>query len=124
MRYLIDTNCCIYLFTNDYPLLNQHVLATEQGTIGISTIVFAELVLGSMHGKAPPMAGLELLTAQMPLLAFDEAASRSYGALPFRRGRFDRLLAAHALSLDLTVITRDIADFADIDGLKLEDWTR
>ncbi len=123
MRYLIDTNCCIYLFTGLYPLLNDRILATDQGDIALSTIVFAELALGSANGKAPPMAALERLTTQMPLLPFDEAAARSYSALPFRRGRFDRLLAAHALSLDLAVLTRNVADFADIPGLRVENWT-
>ncbi|MCI4588567.1 type II toxin-antitoxin system VapC family toxin [Sphingobium sp. BYY-5] len=124
MRYLIDTNCCLYLFASQYPRLNARILATDKGDIGLSAIVFAELALGSMNGKAPPMAALELLAMQMPLLPFDATAARSYGALPFRRGRFDRLLAAHALALGLTVITRNLADFADIPGLKVEDWTQ
>ena len=59
----------------------------------------------------------------MPILPFDEAAARCYAQLPFRRGRFDRLLAAHALSLGSTVITDNEADFADIPGLTIENWT-
>jgi tRNA(fMet)-specific endonuclease VapC len=90
----------------------------------LSAIVLAELALGSMNGKAPLMAALERLLVQMPLMPFDENAARAYGRLPFRRGRFDRLLAAQALSLDLVIITRNLADFADIAGLKVEDWTR
>jgi tRNA(fMet)-specific endonuclease VapC len=57
-------------------------------------------------------------------LPFDDAAARAYARMPFRRGRFDRLLAAHALSLDATVVTNNLSDFADIPGLKVEDWTR
>jgi tRNA(fMet)-specific endonuclease VapC len=123
VRYLIDTNCCIYLFTNHYPFLKQRVEATEQGDIGLSTIVFAELALGSMNGKTPPMAALERLIIQMPLLVFDEAAARAYSALPFRRARFDRLLAAHAASLGLGLITRNVNGFTDIASLHVEDWT-
>lgn len=123
MRYLIDTNCCIYLFTNQYPRLTERVLASDHGCISLSVIVFAELALGSMNGKAPPMAALERLIVQMPLAPFDEAAARSYSRLPFRRGRFDRLLAAHAHSLDATVITRNLPDFTDIPDLNVEDWT-
>lgn len=123
MRYFIDTNCCIYLFANRYPLLNDRVRATDLGDICLSTIVFAELALGSMNGKSPSMASLDQLAQQMPLVSFDEVAARAYGSLPFRRGRFDRLLAAHALSLNMGVITRNVADFADIPDLKVEDWT-
>jgi tRNA(fMet)-specific endonuclease VapC len=57
------------------------------------------------------------------VLPFDEAAARAYARLPFKRGRFDRLLAAHALSLDLTVITNNERDFSDIAGLRVENWT-
>lgn len=123
MRYLIDTNCCIFLFANTHPRLTNRVLATERGAIGLSTIVFAELALGSANGKVPPPAALEQLIKQMPLLPFDEAAARTYARLPFKRGRFDRLLAAHALSLDLIVITQNEADFSDNPGLKIENWT-
>ena len=123
MRYFIDTNCCIYLFANRYPVLNARVLTTDQGDICLSTVVFAELALGSMNGKAPSVAALDQLARQMPILPFDEAAARAYGALPFKRGRFDRLLAAHAMSLNMGVITRNVADFSDIPGLQVEDWT-
>lgn len=123
MRYLIDTNCCIFLFAGAYPQLAERVRATEQGAIGLSSIVFAELALGSATGKVPPMEALERLAEQIPLLPFDEAAARAYSRLPFKRGRFDRLLAAHALSLNLAVITQNEADFADIPGLKVENWT-
>lgn len=124
MRYLIDTNCCIYLFTNSYPALNRRVLATPYGDIGLSTIVFAELSLGSMNGKAPPPEALEELVQQMPLLSFDEAAARGYARLPFRRGRYDRLLAGHALSRGLAIITRNERDFVGIPGLVIENWTK
>ena len=124
MRYLIDTNCCIYLFSDTYPALNARVSGTPHGEIGLSTVVLAELALGSMNGLAPSLAALEQLIEQIPLLPFDEAAARGYATLPSRRGRFDRLLAGHALSLEHTIITRNERDFADIPNLKIENWTR
>lgn len=124
MRYLIDTNCCIYLFADSYPALSRRVLATPHGEIGLSAIVFAELALGSMNGKAPPLEALERFLEQVPLLPFDEPAARAYSTLPFRRGRYDRLLAGHALSLGLTIITGNERDFAGIPGLMIENWTR
>lgn len=123
VRYLIDTNCCIFLFAGKHPALLNRVAATPVGEIGLSSIVFAELALGVRHGKPPLERQLEQLATQMPILPFDEAAARCYAGLPFRRGRFDRLLAAHALSLGSTVITDNEADFADIPGLIIENWT-
>lgn len=123
MRYLIDANCVIYLFANSFPKLTERVQNVERGGIGLSMIVFAELAHWSHNGKSPAMQALEHLTQQMPLLPFDEAAARAYAKMPFKRGRFDRLLAGHAMALGLTIITRNVEDFADIPRLKVEDWT-
>ncbi len=101
----------------------ERVSETPVGQIGLSSIVFAELALGVRNGKPPLERQLEQLATQMPILPFDEAAARCYATLPFRRGRFDRLLGAHALSLGSIVITDNEADFADIPGLTIENWT-
>ena len=96
MAYLVDANTIIYVVGSQYPELTQRILATPVGEIQLSTIVFAELALGSANGLAPSMKVLDRLANQMPLVSFDEAAARAYAALPFKRARFDRLLAAHA----------------------------
>ena len=124
MRYLIDANSVIYLSQNVYPKLTARISEMDVGSIGLSTIVFAELALGAKDGKPPRLDRLALIAQQMPLVPFDEGAARAYGEIPFKRGSFDRLLAAHALSLGLNVITTNIRDFADIPGLKVEDWTQ
>jgi len=54
---------------------------------------------------------------------FDKAAVREFERLPFRRARFDRMLAAHALSIGATVVTANLGDFGDVPGLQVEDWT-
>jgi len=95
----------------------------EPGTVAISSITFAEIALGSINGKAPPFDVLEAFISEIPLLDFDEAAARAYASLPFKRGRFDRLLAAHSLSLGAVLVTNNERDFADIPGLKIENWT-
>lgn len=124
MRYLIDANCVIYLFARAFPKLTERVEATAQGDIGLSTIVFAELLMGMAQGKPPSSVGLEELSRQMPLVTFDAEAARGYARTPFKRARFDRLLAGHALALDLAVITANPKDFVDVPNLKVEDWTR
>ena len=123
MRYLIDANCVIYLFADNHPKLTKRVEETAHGDIALSTIVFAELLMGVAHGKLPSPEALDDLPRQMPLIAFDEDAARAYARLPFRRARFDRLLAGHALALNLPIITANPKDFADVPDLQVEDWT-
>jgi tRNA(fMet)-specific endonuclease VapC len=90
----------------------------------MSAIVFAELAIGSANGKLPPIDVLDDVLAATPLIAFDEAAARAYARVPFRRARFDRLLAAHALSLGAVVVTNNEADFADVPDLTIVNWTK
>ena len=124
MRFLLDANCCIYLFSHAFPDLNRRVKATLAGEIGLSAVTFAEVAHGSERGLMPPPPALERLASQFPVLPFDEAAARVYARLPFERGNFDRLLAAHAMSAGLAVITRNTRDFACLGDLDVEDWTQ
>jgi len=59
----------------------------------------------------------------VPVLDFDLAAARAYATLSFRRASFDRLIAAHALSRGLIVVTDNERHFADVPGLIVENWT-
>ena len=124
MKFLIDANCVIYLFAGNHPALSRRVEDTGQGDIGLSTIVLAELLMGVAQGKPPSSEALEVLSRQMPVISFDEDAARAYAQIPFRRGRYDRLLAGHALSLGVSIITANGKDFADVPNLKIEDWTQ
>ena len=124
MRYLIDTNCCIYLYSAQYPQLRRRLTETDAGEVGLSVIVLAELALGARLGKVPDDERLGRLRLQLPVLPFEEQDAEVYARLPFRRAQFDRLLAAHALSRSLTLITNNEADFADVPGLRIENWTR
>ncbi len=91
--------------------------------MALSAISYAEVVLGMERGRPPTPDALAALVEVVPVLPFDEAAARAYASMPFKRARFDRLLAAHALSVGATVITNNEADFADVPGLKVENWT-
>lgn len=97
--------------------------ATATGEIGVSAITFAEVAHGSEQGLVPPPAALEQFIKEFPVVPFDELAGQAYAKLPFDRGNFDRLLAAHALSKGLAVITRNVRHFAGLEGLDVEDWT-
>ena len=124
IRYLIDADCAIYAMTARYEPLRTRLTACAPGDVAISAISFAEIALGNEQGRPPLPEVLEAFLAAIPLVPFDESAARAYSKLPFRRARFDRLLAAHALSLDVVVITNNEGDFADVPGLRIENWTR
>lgn len=123
-RYLIDADCAVYAMTARFEPLRERLTACAPGDVAISTISFAEVALGTENGKPPSPEILEAFIAAIPLVAFDEAAAREYARLPFKRARFDRLLAAHALSLGVAIITNNQADFADVPGLRVENWTQ
>jgi len=124
VRGLLDANICILLLIGETPALTARVAECDAGDLAMSTVAFAEVALGSRGGKAPPLNVLEAFVEQIPLVPFDDAAARAYSKLPFRRGSFDRLIAAHAISLGLPLVTANEKDFADIEGLRVENWTR
>ncbi|MDE2404074.1 MAG: type II toxin-antitoxin system VapC family toxin [Sphingomonadales bacterium] len=123
IRYLIDANAVVYAMDVGHEVLTDRMATCAPGEIAVSTISFAEVAYGTYVGKPPSPEVLEAFVAVVPILPFDEAAAREYAKLPFRRARFDRLLAAHALSIGATVVTANCADFADVPGLLVEDWT-
>lgn len=123
INYLIDTDCAVYSMTAQFPALGKRLSDCMPGQVAISAVNFAEVTLGAELGKPPPLELLQAFVRVVPILPFDEAAARAYAQLPFKRARFDRLLAAHALSIGATVITNNEADFTDVPGLKIENWT-
>ncbi len=123
-RYLIDADMAIYAMSDRYSRLNDRLSDCFPGEVAISAISFAEIAVGTYAGRPPRPEVLDAFVDIIPILPFDEVAARAYARLPFKRARFDRLLAAHALSLDTTIVTNNEADFADVPGLKIENWTQ
>lgn len=122
IRYLIDADSAIFSMVDARSPVTLRIAQCEAGEIAISAISFAEIALGSQIGKPPPLDVLEAFVRVIPIMGFDEAAAREYARLPFKRARFDRLLAAHALSIGAIVVTNNEADFADVPGLNVENW--
>lgn len=123
IRYLMDSDCMIYALEATYPELRLRLALCKPGEVALSAITFSEILLGSLNDKPPTPEDLKIFTKIIPILPFDEAAAREYAKLPFKRARFDRLLAAHALSIGAIVVANNEADFADVPGLKVENWT-
>jgi tRNA(fMet)-specific endonuclease VapC len=122
-RFLIDSDLAIYSMGGAAnSLLNQRLSTCAPGDVLISAVSFAEVAMGTWNGKPPKQEVLDAFVLAVPIVEFDEAAAREYAKLPFKRARFDRLLAAHALSIGATVVTNNEADFSDVPGLKIENW--
>ena len=124
IRAMLDTDCAIYAMLGNFPALRLRLAECEPGEIGLSAISFAEIVLGNSLGKSPDRDVIEQFVKFVPVLPFDEAAALSYASLPFRRARFDRLIAAHAVSLGAIIVSNNEADFADVPGLVVKNWTQ
>lgn len=130
MRYMLDTNICIYLMKAHPPAVLARLLQLDHGDVVMSIITYAELRVG-LEGlgssRAQNERALHLLTSDIPVLPFDEAAAERYGVQRAavrdrRRDAFDRLIVAHAASLGLTLITNNEVDFRDYPGLIVEKW--
>lgn len=123
-RFLIDSDLAIYAMGGDADSrLNRRLAECAPGEVSISAVSFAEVALGTWHGKPPKQEVLDAFIDVIPVVDFGEAAAREYARLPFKRARFDRLLAAHALSIGAIVVTNNEDDFADVPGLRVENWT-
>lgn len=124
MRYLLDSNVIIGAIVGRSEALQARMAACDEDDIVTSAVAYAEVAHGSLCGKPPPMDILDAFMTDIPILAFDAAAGRAYATLPFVRGSYDRLIAAHALAAGLTVVTSNDRDFAGIPALQVENWTR
>lgn len=122
MKYLLDSNIVIRTVLGVGDGLMSRLAACDEGDVVISSIVYAEVAFGSLKGKPPALERLEAFLEEVEVLPFDLSAAKVYARLPFKRGSYDRLIAAHTLSLGLTVVTGNAADFADVPGLKVENW--
>lgn len=123
MKYLLDSNIVIGATLAIGDRLRQRMAECDAGDMVMSAIVYAEVAFGGMRGKPPAIAILHAFVEEVPIVDFDTAAAIAYSRLPFRRASYDRLIAAHALALDLTLVTDNMAHFADIPGLRVENWT-
>src|SRR5215210_2595719 len=120
---MLDANCCIYLIEKLSPLLRSRAERCAPGELMTSAIVFSEVARGTDWTNKQAASLVDDFFDRVPVFPFDRDAAFRYAGLPFTRHRFDRLIAAHALALDVTLVTANSRDFADVAGLKVENWT-
>lgn len=129
-RYLLDTNICIYLMKHQPPKVAERFAACRIGEVLISAITAAELHDGVVASGAEAehnRAALARFLLEVPVAPFDGAAASVYGPVRMasserRRDALDKLIAAHALSLGVILVTNNPRDFIAYPGLIIENW--
>lgn len=132
MKYLLDTNICIYLIRErSKPLLEKIIDNSSEG-LGLSVITVCELEFGvaKSNAKEKNRLALDRFINMFSVLPLSEKAAKTYGELraglevngtPI--GPLDLLIAAHALAENLTLVTNNEYEFKRVTGLRVENWT-
>lgn len=128
-KYMLDTNMCIYLMKNQPTQVADRFAQCYVGEVVMSAITFAELSYGVSVSSDPTREAenLSSLVEDIPVMPFDRFAGEAYG--PIRRAtrdskkdHLDKLIAAHAKALSVTVVTNNLKDFDKYPGVVAENW--
>ena len=133
MKYMLATNICIFLIKHKPEKVINRFLKLNSTDIFISSITFAELSYGveKSQDKIKNRIALTLFLSNIAIKSFDSLAAEEYGVvraelertgLPI--GPLDTQIAAHARSLDLTLVTNNTREFKRVSRLTVEDWTQ
>ncbi|QKE41683.1 MAG: type II toxin-antitoxin system VapC family toxin [Ferrovum myxofaciens] len=130
-RYMLDTNMCIYLMKNQPEEVAQRFAQCYVGDVIMSAITYAELEFGVSvcSDSTRERKNLEALIELIEVMPFDTEAARSYGQVrkatrERKSDHLDKLLAAHAISLEATLVTNNERDFAIYPTLTIENWVK
>ena len=132
IKYLLDTNICIYALNNRHPALKNKLLSVHPEEIGVSSITLYELAYGAGKRQHPELTWykMQLFLANYNTLAFDAQDSVTAGNVRAQLeikgtpiGPYDVLIASQALVRGLTIVTHNTREFMRIPGLPIEDWT-
>jgi tRNA(fMet)-specific endonuclease VapC len=130
-KFMLDTNICIYLIKHQPPEVRQRFEVCFIGDIVISAITLAELEYGiacsAPDAQAINQLALEGLLEDLVVAPFDKLAARAYGPVRLankvrQRDALDKLIASHAIAMNVTLVTNNEADFAHYQNLKFENW--
>ncbi len=132
MTYLLDTNICVYVIRRKPALVLQRFQRQSPDEVAISSVTLAELRYGADKSAFPARnhAALHSFLAPISVDDFDSLAADQYGKVRAdleRKGTpigpLDTMIAAHALSLKVTLVTANTSEFSRVPGLVCEDWT-
>ena len=131
MRYMLDTNICIYAIKHKPEKVFQKLQEVDPEDVCVSSVTYAELVHGVEKNAAVERNRLALfmLLANIEILNFDVEAADCYGKIraglekkgtPI--GSLDMMIAGHAMSMGYTVVTNNVKEFSRVPDLKIENW--
>ena len=131
IHYMLDTNMIAYVCNRRPACVLERLPQHDPSEICISSITMAELEYGVFNSSKPEQnrTALMMFLSGITVLPFDAAASLEYGYIRFYLkshgiiiGGNDLLIASHARSLGITLVTHNTREFSRVDGLYLEDW--
>ena len=128
-RYMLDTNMCIYLMKHQPQSVAERFKQCLVGDVVMSAITYAELEYGVAASANPALEreNLAALIEDIEVAAFDGRAGVEYGSIRMatresKKDQLDKLIAAHAVSLGVTLVTNNVRDFARYPGVMIENW--
>lgn len=130
-RYMLDTDTCIYLRKRRPPSVEERFSKLLQGEVVMSLITFGELINGARKSSEPKtaLANILRLGKIVPVQDMSVETAEYYGKIRSTLeqtgqiiGGNDLWIAAHALALDLILVTNNTREFKRIPELKLENW--
>lgn len=130
MMYLLDTNICIYVINHKPQQVFERFRQYQLGELAVSSITASELAFGvEKSGSERNKQALKKFLSPLEILPYDEQAIWHYAQLHHDLqskgqtiGSLDMLIAAHALALDVVLVTNNTKEFERIEKLKLENW--
>ena len=132
--YLLDTNICIFLIKNKFPLLTKKLLSSNSEELFLSSISIAEMEYGaskSQNREKNRQALLDFCTDFENIIDFTTEDTEAYGLIRAYLekegkviGPYDMQIAAQAMTRNLTVVTNNYDEFVRIPWIKVEDWTK
>lgn len=129
-RFMFDTDFCVRIVKRLSPTLSGR-FEREAQRICISTVVLGELTYGAEKSarRAENLAAVSAFVARLPVLDFDRRAAEHFGELRAELaklgqpiGPYDTMIAAHARSQGLVLVTGNVREFSRVPGLRVETW--
>ena len=131
MRHLLDTNACVDYLTGRYPKVVARIQSSVPDDLCLTSVVVAELRYGADHSarRRTNHGRIDALLDEIESLDFDLRAAATYGRVRQQLeasgtpiGPNDMLIAAHALSRGLSLVTDNVSEFKRVKGLKVDNW--
>ena len=132
LKYMLDTNICIFTIKNK-PNEVREAFNRYHGQLSISAVTLMELIYGAEKSASPEknLAVVEGFAARLDVLDYNHGAAAHSGQLRAElaktgkpNGPYDQMLAGHARSLGLILVTNNLREFDRVAGLRVEDWVQ